>query len=155
MDFLPQKERFFQVFPLHNYTLQSTERFQVFLSITTLYNLLRGFSKVFLFMSTLPERFFKSTFSSLPEVFASFFLSTTLHPSTYQEIYMSSPQFYIPPRNIGILSTILHSTTYNQQPTHYIQESIQQSRSLAKRRRKSRTNNSKTPHNLVGLYNQN
>merc|ERR1712243_104545 len=70
------------------------------------------------------------------------FLSTILHPSIHQEIYISSPQFYIPPRNIGFLSTFLHSTTYNDQPTHpnsrnkTKNEAFNNQENLAKRRRK-------------------
>merc|ERR1712240_40581 len=92
-----------------------------------------------------------------PEVFTSF-LSTILHPSIYQEIYISSPRFYIPSRNIGFLSTFLHSTTYNEQPTHtnsrnkIKNEDIQQSRkSSQEKEKKSRTNIFKIPpYNLLG-----
>merc|ERR1712240_700456 len=98
----------FQSFPLHVYNstiyLRGFQSFPLHVYNSTIY--LSGFP-------SFPLHVYNSTFSSLPEGFASFFLSTTLHSSTYQEIYMSSPQFYIPPRNIGILSTILHSTTYN------------------------------------------
>merc|ERR1712082_10568 len=84
---------------------------------------LRGFFKFPLHASTIYLRgFFKflSKFYILKSTrgFCKFFLPTTLHPSTYQEIYIPSPQFYISPRNIGTLSTFLHSKPYNKPPIH-------------------------------------
>ena len=106
-------ERFFKVSSPCFYTLQSTwEVFQVFLSMSTLYNLPGRFSKfssqclhstIYLRgFPSFPLHVYNSTFSNLPEVFANFFLSTTLHPSTYQVIYIPSPQFYIPPRTLRL-----------------------------------------------------
>merc|ERR1712243_129754 len=139
---------------------------------------LRGFSSSSPCSTFLPERFFKFPlhvlhFYNLPErVFTlslhilhsqvyqrvTSSLSTILHPSIYQEIYISSPKFYIPPRNIGFLSTFLHSTTYNEQPTHpnsrnkIKNEAFNNQENLAKRRKKnSRTNIFKIPpYNLLG-----
>merc|ERR1712240_773607 len=112
----------FQSFPLHVYNstiyLRGFQSFPLHVYNSTIY--LRGFPSfpLHVFTSTIYLRGFSHflpTFYILKSTrgFCKFFLSTTLHPSTYQEIYISSPQFYIPPRNIGVLSTILHSTTYN------------------------------------------
>merc|ERR1712082_414059 len=90
---------------------------------------LRGFFKFPLHVLqfyNLPERIFTFPlhilYSQVYQRFLQVFLSTILHPSIYQEIYISSPRFYIPPRNIGFLSTFLHSTTYIQQSRKSSQE---------------------------------
>merc|ERR1711873_250259 len=63
-----------------------------------------------------PERFFKFPLyilhSQVYQRFLQVFLSTIIHSSIYQEIYISSPRFYIPPRRL-----VFSQHFYTPQPT--------------------------------------
>ena len=135
-----------------------------------------SFLSMFLHYYNPPERFFQvsspcfctSTIylrgffkfplhSQVYQRFLQVFLPTILHPSIYQEIYIYSPQFYNPPRNIDFSQQFYTpqptmSNPYTQ--TQEIKSKMKHStikKSSQEKEKKSRTNIFKIPpYNLLG-----
>merc|ERR1712112_31764 len=93
----------FLSFPFLSFPFLSFPFLSHFLSTFYILKSTRGFCKFsspqfYILQSTKRSTFplHNSTSFNLPRHLH--FLSTILHPSIYQEIYISSPQFYNPPR---------------------------------------------------------